>query len=102
MIDFMTVGYTIALGEARSCLAALADTAETLDDSIHYEHLLLALDFMHMDYPGCHPATGTRDELLDRLEAAVDELIARGADGLRMELLLDSAFSSPTSVATPP
>ena len=50
---------------------------------------------MHQDYPACHPVTGTRQELLDRLEAAVESLMALGADGLSMELLLESVRSGP-------
>ena len=39
--------------QARSCLAALADTATTIDDSIQYDHVLLTLDLVHEDYPCC-------------------------------------------------
>lgn len=74
MTDHMTLGYVIALGEARSCLAALADAAATFDESVHYDRLLLALDLIHEDYQGCDPVGGAQDELLDRLEAAVDEI----------------------------
>ena len=91
----LTYPYAVALGEARSCLAALADTAPTIDESIHYDRLLFRLDFMHQDYPGCHPITGTQQELLDRLEAAIETLIAQGADGLITELLLADATNGP-------
>lgn len=53
MTDYMTHGYAISFGEARSCLAALADTAPSVDESIYYDQLLLRLDLMHEDYPGC-------------------------------------------------
>lgn len=47
----MTRAHAIALDEARSCLAALADTATTLDASVAYEHALLYLT----------PSTATTD-----------------------------------------
>ena len=87
----MTLGYAIALGEARSCLAALADTAADIDESIRYEHLLLHLDGLHPIGPGLSPMTGPRAELLDRLEVAVDDMIALGGDGLSLEILLLAA-----------
>jgi hypothetical protein len=49
----MTYAFALALGQARSCLAALAGTATTIDDSIQYDHVLLTLDLVHEDYPGC-------------------------------------------------
>lgn len=52
---YRTLGYAIALCEARSCLIALASRAQTFEESIHFEHLLLALDSMHNGYPRCHP-----------------------------------------------
>lgn len=89
----ITHDYAIALGEARSRLAALADIAATVDESIHYDRLLLRLDYMHEDYPGCHAVAGTKLELINRLEIAVDQMHnLGGADSLRLELLLDSAI----------
>lgn len=87
----MTLAYAIALGEARSCLASLADTAADIDESIHYEHLLLDLDGLHPIGPGLSPMTAPKAELLDRLEAAVDQMIVLGGDGLSLELLLLAA-----------
>lgn len=90
---FMTVAYAVALAEARSCLAALADTAPDIDDSIHYEHLLLGLDTLHPIGPGLSPITGTKADLLDRLEGAVDQMIDLGeGDCLGLELLLAAAL----------
>ena len=62
----ITYDYAVALGEARSCLAALAALTTDVDASIRYDRPLLRLDLMHDDYPGCHPITGIRKELLDR------------------------------------
>lgn len=46
IVDSMnpTRAYLVALGEARSCLAALADSTDDVDLSIHYDHLLIELD----------------------------------------------------------
>ncbi len=91
---FMTLAHAIALAEARSCLAALADTASDIYQSNHYERLLVDLDGLHPIGPGLAPTTGTKAELLDRLEAAVDQMIDLGGDGLNLELLLTGAFEA--------
>jgi hypothetical protein len=88
----MTVAYAIALSEARSCLAALADTAGTVEDSIRYDRLLLDLDFLHPFSPALEPVDGPLQELLERLEDAVDRLIALDATNeLALEILLAEA-----------
>jgi hypothetical protein len=88
----MTLAYAIALSEARSCLAALADSARTVEDSIRYDRLLLDLDFLHTVSPALETVHGTPQELFGRLEDAVDRLIALGAsEGLRLEILLAEA-----------
>jgi hypothetical protein len=89
----MTLAYAIALADARSCLAALADATTDFDESSHFEHLLLDLDGLHPIGPGLSPIVGTRAERLARLEDAVTAMIALGGDGLRLELLLVSATS---------
>ena len=87
-----TVTYAIALAEARSCLAALADAAASFDESIHFEHLLLCLDGMHEhDFPALYLLAGQRAELMRRLERAVDQMIDLGGDGLSLELVLADA-----------
>lgn len=88
----VTLGYAIALAEARSCLAALADTATDFDESIHFEHRLLDLDTMHPDGPALCPLAGDRATLFQRLEHAVDRMLELGGDGLRLELLLADAL----------
>jgi len=90
----MTLAYAIALAEARSCLAALADNASDIDESCNVERLLIELDRLHPVGPGLSPTTGTKAELLDRLEVAVDQMIDLGGDGLSLELLLMSAMES--------
>lgn len=54
-----------------------------MDESIHYDRLLLRLDFVHQDYPGGHPVTGIRQELLDRVEVAVEKMLELGGNGLK-------------------
>ena len=44
---FMTSAYAIALAEARSYLAALADRATGVYESSHYECMLIELDGLH-------------------------------------------------------
>jgi len=46
--------------EARSCLAALADSAAEFDESVRFEHSLLDLDGLHEgDHPAPTPWPGT-------------------------------------------
>ncbi len=88
----MSFAYAIALAEARSCLATLADASSDFDESVHFDHLLLDLDAMHVDYPGLYPLDADRSRLLRRLEAAVERMLDLGGDGLRLELLLAEAL----------
>jgi len=81
----VTLAYAIAL--ARSCLAALADAATDFNESVQFEHLLLALDALHPDGPALYSVAGDRGALLDRLDAAVDRMQVRGGDLLSLELL---------------
>lgn len=91
-MTYLPVGYLIALGEARSCLAALADSTDDIDLSSHYDHLLIELDDITGDIgPACSPMTGTPAELLRQLEHALDRLAEYGVDGLNLELLLVAA-----------
>lgn len=69
----MTLAYAIALCEARSCLAALADCAPDICESSHFERLVIELDELHPVGPALSATTGPRTELLDRFEAAVDQ-----------------------------
>lgn len=89
----MTLAYAMALAEARSCLAALADVVTDFDESSHFERILLDLDRLHPISPGLSRMAGSKAELLGRLEAAVDEVIELGGDGLSLKLLLARALS---------
>lgn len=84
----MTLAYAIALAEARSCLAALADGATDVDESSRVEHVLIALDQLHPDGPATYPLDGRQADLTRWLESAIDRMIELGGDALSLELLL--------------
>lgn len=88
----MTLAYAVALAEARSCLAALADAASDIYESSHCERLLVDLDGLHPVGPALSTIIGSNAELLDRPEAAIDRLIDLGGAGLSLELLRDAAL----------
>ena len=89
----MLLSHAVTLAEARSYVAALADNARTFDASVEYEHVLLELDTIHGgEVP---PLTEvltegltTRDVLYTVAEAAIEELVEHGVDGLQVELVL--------------
>ena len=83
----LAYAYAIALADARSCLAALADAATDFDESVQFEHLLLALDALHPDGPALYAVAGDRGALFDRLDVAVDRMLALGGDLLSLEFL---------------
>lgn len=94
----MLLGHALALSEARSHLAALADGASTVEASSAYEHVLIELDRIHGDQsPAIEPEpipTG-RDLLAVAASMAIDLLVEHGVDELHVELLLamlDDAF----------
>ena len=75
----MTLAYDIALAEARSCLAALADGATDVDESSQVEHVLIALDELHPDGPATYPLDGRQADLTRWLESAIDRMIELAA-----------------------
>ena len=90
----MLLSHAVTLAEARSYVAALADNAHTFDASVEYEHVLLELDTIHGgELP---PLTEVFTEGLTNLrevqhtvaEAAIEELVEHGVDGLQVELVL--------------
>lgn len=86
----MLLAHAVTLAEARSYVAALADNARTFDASTEYEQVLLELDSIHGGQvpPITEVALDKRDVLHTVAEAAIEELIDHGVDGLRIELLL--------------
>lgn len=84
----MTLRYAATLAEARSYLAALADTSP-FEPSVAYEHLLLYLYGMHGGLvPATFPIAGSLPELHRRPEARLEDLGDLGGDTLSLELIL--------------
>lgn len=87
----MLLAHAIALAEARTYVAALADHATTLEASLVYERTLLYLDSLHGDVVPALDAGGLirdRAALQVVAESAVEELIDHGVDALQVELVL--------------
>jgi hypothetical protein len=86
----MLLSHAVTFAEARSYVAALANNARTFDASVEYEHVLLQLDSVHGGEvpPTTEVLTDRRDVLYTVAEAAIEELVEHGVDGLQVELLL--------------
>lgn len=86
----MLLAHALTLAEARSYVAALADNAHTFDASVEYEHVLLQLDTIYGGEvpPTFEVLTDRSDVLYTVAEAAIEELVDHGVDGLRVELIL--------------
>lgn len=87
----MLLAHAVAVAEARTYLAALADLAVSVDASVAYERTLLYLDSIHVDDV---PALDTAGLIDDRTalyvvaESAIEELVDHGVDALQVELVL--------------
>ena len=87
----MLLTHAIALAEARTYLAALANAARTPDEAPAYERALNYLDAIHgNDVPALDPhgLIDDRQALHALAESAIDELTRHGVDALQVELLL--------------
>lgn len=86
----MLLAHARVLSQARSYLAALAESAGTFDASLEYDRVLLELDALHGDQtPALSPLTITDTGLLYvGAEMAIEALVRFGVDALRIELLL--------------
>lgn len=87
----MQLTHAITLAEARSYLAALADTARTVEGSIAYERVLLQLDLVHGDQAPAYEELphSLAANLLYRLAVkAIQDLVRHGVDALQVELVL--------------
>lgn len=88
----MLLADALVVAEARTNLAALADTATSIDASSAYEQVLIALDRLHADQsPAIDTTPGTvgdRDSLFSTTVSALESLTAHGLDPLEVELLL--------------
>ncbi len=88
----MLLAHALTLAEARSCVAALADLAQTFDASVDYERVLLQLDFIHGDDTPALDTAGLTDDhdvLFSVASSSIEELLDHGVDGLQIELVLD-------------
>ena len=87
----MLLAHAVALAEARTYLAALADHAACFEASLAYERTLLHLDTIHGDHV---PALDSHGLIDDRAalrliaESAIEDLVAHGVDALQVELVL--------------
>lgn len=80
-----------SLADARSALAALADTAQTFLGSVEYERVLLQLDSIHGDNVPALDTTGLsndRGQLRANAQDAIEALACLGTDALQIELVL--------------
>ncbi len=87
----MLLAHAVAVAEARTHLAALADLAASPQAALAYERALLYLDGIHEAHlPALHPTgpIGQRAARYDMAEAAVEDLLEHGEDALQVELLL--------------
>ena len=87
----MLLSHAVALAEARSCLAALADTAVSFEASVEYERVLLQLDWVHGDDVPWLDASGRTDDrtvLFSLAESAIEGLVDFAVDPLQIELVL--------------
>ena len=86
----MLLAHARVLAQVRSYLAALADTASTIDASLEYDRVLLELDALHGDHtPALYPVTIAETALLYvGAEMAIESLVRFGVDALLVELLL--------------
>ncbi|MGK2876908.1 MAG: hypothetical protein ACSLEW_14945 [Nocardioides sp.] len=87
----MLLAHAVTLAQARSHLAALADTATSFEASVEYERVLLHLDDHYRDtLPALSPVPDQPPRVLFHIAAArIEGLHTHGLDLLSVELLLD-------------
>ncbi|WP_310961286.1 hypothetical protein [Nocardioides terrisoli] len=84
----MLLSHAVVLAEARSYLAALAETAAGFDAALEYERVLLHLDWLH---DGAVPPvmvvpSGDRRVLKDVAARAISDLAHHGVDRLELAI----------------
>jgi hypothetical protein len=87
----MQLAHALTLTQARSSVAALADSAHTLEASSAYERILIALDRIHGDTSPAFDTTGltsNREVLFAVAASAIGDLEHHGIDALDVELVL--------------
>jgi len=93
----MLLSHAVLLAEARSYVAALADSANSFDAAMEYERVLLQLDSFHDGTvpPITAVPTGARDVLFDVARAAITNLEEHAVDRLGVAIcssMLDAAW----------
>jgi hypothetical protein len=95
----MLLPHAHTLAQARTCLAALADAANSEDVSSAYEHVLIELDRIHCDEsPDIYLDAVTQDQAIqfEIATSAIEDLKGYGVDALSVELvlwMLEDAYS---------
>jgi hypothetical protein len=86
----MLLSHAVLFAEARSYLAALADTANGFDTSLEYERVLLQLDHLHGGQvtPITVIPTGDRTILYDVARTAIVRLVDYGIDRFELAICL--------------
>ncbi|RNM12131.1 hypothetical protein [Nocardioides pocheonensis] len=87
----MLLAHAVTLTEVRSCIAALAEDARTVEAASAYERALLELDWIHGDdVPALdtYGLTDDRDILMAVATSAIEQLATYDVDALQIELLL--------------
>lgn len=87
----MDLEHALTLAQARSLVAALADTAADDDASAAFERVLIELDWLHDDESPGLDTDGLGDDcdvLYLGATAAIESLAGFGLDALDLELLL--------------
>ena len=91
----MLLPHAHTLARARTCLAALADAANSEDASSAYEHVLIELDRIHCDQspaidPDIYRDAVMRDPAIqfEIATSAIEDLTGYGVDPLSVELVL--------------
>jgi hypothetical protein len=86
----MLLSHAVLFAEARSYLAALADTAPGFDTSLEYERVLLQLDHLHHGQvtPITVVPTGDRTVLYDVARTAITRLVDYGVDRYELAICL--------------
>ena len=86
----MLLSHAVLFAEARSYLAALADTATGFDAGLEYERVLLQLDHLHGDQvtPITVVPTGDRTVLYNVARTAITRLVDYGVDRFELGICL--------------
>lgn len=87
----MLLAHALALAEARTHVASMADQADSYEASSAYEHVLIELDRIHIDdCPALYDKSlsADRSTLLAGARRFIEELEKYGIDPLSVELVL--------------